>query len=131
MGPSPRMFIAGLDGLRSKFRHRCGDPLDKAIFASINSVSKICDFGLGFIMQLGRLAVSRHPALADRMLELFEPAQKARNVVGSRTCRHDPIPQAGSRIVIYPAPASVLCEVQSLLCGLETWEPLLARYNGW
>ena len=71
-----------LDGLHSKFRHRCGDPFNETIFASINSVSKICDFGLGFIMQLGRLAVSRHPALADRMLELFEHAQKARNVVG-------------------------------------------------
>jgi hypothetical protein len=46
-------------------------------------LSKICDFGLGFIVQLGRLAVSRHPVLADRMLELFEHAQKARNVVGT------------------------------------------------
>ncbi len=73
----------GLDRLELEtFRHRRGDPFNQTIFASIYSVSKSCHFGLGFIMQLGRLAVTRHPALADGTLELFGHAQKARNVVG-------------------------------------------------
>jgi hypothetical protein len=73
----------GLDRLELEtFRHRRGDPFNQTIFASIYSGSKSCHFGLGFIMQLGRLAVSRDPALDDRTLELFEHVQKARNVVG-------------------------------------------------
>ena len=31
---------------------------------------------------------------------------------------------------IQPQPA-LRVKSKSLLCGLETWEPLLARYNGW
>jgi hypothetical protein len=61
--------------LNSKFRHRRGDPFDETIFASIYGASTICHFGLGFIMQFGRLPMSRNRALSDRMLELFEHAQ--------------------------------------------------------